>query len=391
MIKEQLWNRNFILISLSNLLMAFSFNLLMPTIPIYLTEVLDTPASQVGIVLSSYSIAVLLIRPFSGFFVDTLPRKILYLAAFTAFSLIFGGYLFAATIVLLVLVRFIHGITWGLTAVAGNTIAIDVIPSSRRGEGVGYFGLTLNIAMAIAPIVGTFLYDCWGFSALIYGCLLSSALGVVIASRIELPLRAPKMHVPISLDRFILIKGIPAGIAFIFCAFPYGMLVSYVVLFGKEIAISTPALFFVFLALGIGTSRLISGRLVDRGYMHPLIGGAMIALAFSLVLLSTVHEVFIFNLSAYLIGIAYGTMVPAFQYLVVALAPSSMRGTANSTYLVAFDIGVSLGMLFGGFMASSYSLSEAYLLGAGSVVFAFIFYHFKVRPHFNHNKLDIES
>lgn len=387
---ERLWNKNFILIFFSNLLMAFSFNLLMPTIPIYLTEVLQTPASQVGIVLSSYSLAVLFIRPFSGYFVDTLPRKPLYLLAFSAFSLVFFGYLFAATVVLLVLVRFVHGITWGLTTVTGNTIAIDVIPSSRRGEGVGYFGLTLNIAMAIAPIVGTILYEHWGFAALIYGCLSSSALGVIIASRIKPVPRPVQVHVPISLDRFILIKGIPAGISFIFCAFPYGMLVSYVVLYGKEIAISMPTLFFVFLALGIGTSRLISGRLVDRGYMHPLIGGAMIALAFSLVLLSTVHEVVIFDLSAYLIGIAYGTMVPAFQYLVVALAPASMRGTANSTYLVSFDIGVSLGMLFGGFMASAYSLSAAYLLGAASVVFSFFLYCFKVRPHFNRNKLKLE-
>ena len=386
MMSERLWSKNFILIFLSNLLMAFAFNLLMPTIPIYLTEQLGIEASRVGIVLSSYTLGILLIRPFSGFLVDTLPRKRLYLLAVAFFGAVFFGYLFAATVALLVLVRFIHGLGWGLSSVASNTIAIDVIPSERRGEGVGYFGLALNIAMATAPIIGTLLYERWGFSALVYGCLITVAIGLAIASRLKLKPRPPVAREPLSLDRFILIKGLHAGVSFVFCAVPYGMLVSYVVLYGREISIATPTLFFVFLALGIGISRLISGRLVDRGYMHRLIAGAMVALMLSLILLSTVHDDIAFCLSALFIGISYGTMVPGFQYLFVNLAPASKRGTANSTYLISFDIGVSLGMLAGGFMASSYSLSAAYMLGSVSILFALFFYLLKVRAHFNRNR-----
>ena len=383
---ERLWNKNFILIFFSNLAMAFAFNLLMPTIPIYLTEKLGIEASRIGIVLSSYTLGILLIRPFSGFLVDTMPRKRLYLIALSFFSLVFLGYLFAATVMLLVLVRFVHGLGWGVTTVSSNTIAIDAIPSGRRGEGVGYFGLTLNIAMATAPIIGTLLYEKWGFPALIYGCLIASTIGMATASQLKLKPRPPEVREPVSLDRFILTKGLPAGLSFVFCALPYGMLVSYVVLYGREISIATPTLFFVFLALGIGISRLVSGRLVDKGYMHRLIAGAMIALTLSLILLSTVHDDTAFCLSALFIGISYGTMVPGFQYLFVNLAPASKRGTANSTYLISFDIGVSLGMLAGGFMASSYSLSAAYMLGAASVVLSFFFYLLKVRSHFNCNR-----
>ena len=389
LMKEPLWNRNFILIFFSNLLMAFSFYLLMPTIPVYLSEVLRTPASQVGIVLSSYTIAILFVRPFSGFLVDRLPRKTLFLFAGLFFWFAFFGYLFAATVMLLVLVRFLHGLGWGVSTVAGSTIAIDVIPASRRGEGMGYFGLTLNIAMAAAPLFGTLLYEKWGISALIYGCLASAGTGLLIAGQIGLARRTPSLNMPLSFDRFILVKGIPAGVSFIFCALPYGMLVSYITLFGREIEIEKPALFFVFLALGVGISRLISGRLVDKGYIHRLIMGAMVALMLSLALLSTVHDVMVFCLSASLIGVSYGTMTPAFQYLFVALAPSSMRGTANSTYLLSFDVGLSLGMLSGGFISSFYPLSTAYLLCTGFIFLALVLYAVKVRGHFNRNRVDI--
>ena len=388
---ERLWNKNFILIFLSNLAMAFAFNLLLPTIPIYLTEQLGIQASKVGIVMSSYTLGILLIRPFSGFLVDTLPRKRLYLIALVFFGMVFCGYLFAATVLLMVLVRFLHGLGWGISSVAGNTIAIDSIPSHRRGEGVGYFGLTLNIAMAVAPIFGTMLYEKGGFPALIYGCLAASAVGMGFASQLKLNHRPPVAREPLSLDRFILVKGLPAGGSFIFCAIPYGMLVSYVILYGREIAISNPPLFFLFLALGIGTSRLISGRLVDKGYMHQLTAGAMIALILSLLLLSTVHDDVAFNASGYFIGVSYGTMVPGFQYLFVNLAPASKRGTANSTYLISFDIGVSLGMLLGGFMASSHSLPDAYLLGAASVAVSLAFYLLKVRSHFDKNKNEVRE
>lgn len=136
--KPILWNRNFVQCCISYFLMNFSFYMLMPTMPVYLVEVLGISTANVGIALSSYTIGLLCVRPFSGFLVDCFSRKPLYLFAFFVFAFMFGGYLIATTMLTIMAVRFVQGGFMGLTSVAGNTIAIDVIPSSRRGEEWGF-------------------------------------------------------------------------------------------------------------------------------------------------------------------------------------------------------------------------------------------------------------
>lgn len=136
--KPVLWNRNFIQCCISYFLMNFSFYMLMPTMPVYLVEVLKINPSEVGVALSSYSIGLLCVRPFSGYLVDCFSRKPLYLFAFMVFACMFAGYLFATTVLTIMAVRFIQGGFMGMTSVSGNTIAIDVIPSRRRGEGMGF-------------------------------------------------------------------------------------------------------------------------------------------------------------------------------------------------------------------------------------------------------------
>lgn len=164
--KPILWNRNFVQCCLSYFLMNFAFYMLMPTMPVYLTEELGIGKSEVGIALSSYTIGVLCVRPFSGYLVDCFSRKPLYLFAFTLFGIFFFGYFFTA-LGLLLLIRFLQGGFMGLTSVAGNTITIDVIPSERRGEGMGFYGLTINLAMSLAPLVAVTAYAHHGFSSII--------------------------------------------------------------------------------------------------------------------------------------------------------------------------------------------------------------------------------
>src|SRR5690606_18562400 len=161
--KEKLWNRNFIIACIANFMVACSFNLLMPTIPIYLSEELNVPASQIGIALSSYAIALLLVRPFCGYWVDVYSRKPLFLLGLTLFIATFFGYYFAFTLLFFIVLRFVHGLFWGLATVSSNTVAIDIIPASRRAEGIGYFGVNTNIAMATAPFVAVNIYDAYGF------------------------------------------------------------------------------------------------------------------------------------------------------------------------------------------------------------------------------------
>lgn len=385
--KPVLWNRNFIQCCISYFLMNFSFYMLMPTMPVYLVEVLKINPSEVGVALSSYSIGLLCVRPFSGYLVDCFSRKPLYLFAFMVFACMFAGYLFATTVLTIMAVRFIQGGFMGMTSVSGNTIAIDVIPSRRRGEGMGFYGLTINLAMSLAPLVAVAIYDRYGFHPLVLVGLAIALVGVGSVCLIRYPKREKVERPPFSLDRFILVKALPTVLAYLLSAIPYGMVVSFVVLYGKEINVSNPGYFFIFMAIGVGTARLISGRLVDHGKIHLVSISALVFLTLSFAVFALFHYEIVFFASALAIGIGFGVCVPAIQCLFVNVAPYHMRGTATSTYLTSFDFGVGIGMLAAGFIASHADLATAYLVGAGCCLVSLLVYLLWVRPSYEKHKL----
>lgn len=387
--KPVLWNRNFIQCCTSYFLMNFAFYMLMPTIPVYLVEELGIETSKVGIALSSYTLGLMIVRPFSGYLVDCLSRKPLYFFAFLAFAIMFTGYLFTTSVVGVMLVRFVQGCFMGLTSVAGNTIAIDVIPSERRGEGMGFYGLTINLAMSFSPLVAVGLYDGTGFHAVVVAGMCIAFAGVFSVSRIHYPKRETISRPPLSLDRFILTKALWAGLTYMLCAIPYGMIISFVVLYGKEINIDNPGYFFIFMAIGVGSARLISGKLVDRGKIHLMTTSALLLLITSFTAFALLHTEIIFFICALAIGIGFGISVPAFQMLFVNVAPHNMRGTATSTYLTSFDLGVGTGMLSAGFISAHYNLASAYLVGAAACVLSLIVYLIFAKPAYERDKLPI--
>lgn len=396
--KDKLITKNYIEILAANFLLFFGFWLLMPVLPFYLAEVFDANKTTIGAVLSCYTIAALCIRPFSGYLLDTFARKPLYLLAYFTFTAIFGGYLIAGTLTLFILFRIIHGVSFGMVTVSGNTIVIDIMPSSRRGEGLGYYGLANNIAMSIGPMTGLFLHDAGADYTLIFCCSLGSCLiGFLCASLVKTTYKPPVKREPISLDRFILLKGIPAGFSLLLLSIPYGMTTNYVAMYAKQIGIqSSTGFFFIFMALGMAVSRLFSGRLVDRGMVTQVIEAGLYLVCFCFFGLSSCGWLttwslqwttyFLFTI-ALLLGIGFGTMFPAYNTLFVNLAPNNQRGTATSTYLTSWDVGIGAGMLLGGYIAEIATFKMAYLFGAALTVISLFYFRSKVAPHFHRHKL----
>ena len=151
---DRLWNSNYLKAWSANFMLYFSFMVVTPLFPLYLSEVFGATKDETGMVLSGYALTALLIRPFSGFFVDSFPRKVVLLVCYGLFAIFFGGYLIAGSLLFFCILRTLHGAPMGATTVANSTVAIDVLPSSRRAEGIGYYGLSNNLGTAIAPTVG---------------------------------------------------------------------------------------------------------------------------------------------------------------------------------------------------------------------------------------------
>ena len=396
--KERLATPSYILIIAANFLQFFGFWLLIPVLPFYLQEVFNADKTSIGAILSCYTIAALCMRPFSGYLLDTFSRKPLYLLAYFFFTAMFGGYMLAGTLTLFIIFRIIHGFSFGMVTVSGNTIVIDIMPSSRRGEGLGYYGLANNIAMSIGPMTGLFLHDASVGYTFIFSCsLIACMIGFLCAYLVKTPYKTPVKREPISLDRFILLKGIPAGISLLLLSIPYGMTTNYVAMYAKQIGItSSTGFFFTLMAIGMAVSRLFSGKLVDKGKITQVIQAGMYLVCscfFGLSACGWVIEwnyqatvVFFFAI-ALLLGIGFGTMFPAYNTLFVNLAPNNQRGTATSTYLTSWDVGIGIGMVVGGYIAEISTFKIAYLSGAALTVFSLFYFFGKVAPHFHRHRL----
>lgn len=396
--KDRLITSSYCFILAANFLLYFGFWLLIPVLPFYLSEVFGAGNSAIGIILSCYTVAALCIRPFSGYFLDTFARKPLYLLAYFIFMSMFAGYIIAGSLALFIMFRIIHGVSFGMVTVGGNTVVIDIMPSSRRGEGLGYYGLSNNIAMAVGPMSGLFLHDAGMSYTTIFCCSLGSCIaGFLCATLVKTPYKPPVKREPISLDRFILLKGIPAGISLLLLSIPYGMTTNYVAMYAKEIGIDvTTGFFFTFMAVGMAISRIFSGRIVDKGKVTQVISAGLYLVVFSFFLLSACVYIISWNVLAcgiiffavaLLLGVGFGIMFPAYNTLFVNLAPNSQRGTATSTYLTSWDVGIGIGMLTGGYIAEVSTFDKAYLFGACLTIISMLYFNGKVTPHYHKNKL----
>jgi MFS family permease len=383
----KLWSFSFFSACIANFLMGFSFYLLIPTLPFFLVERFTIDKGLTGIILSCYVIAALLIRPFSGFMVDKYARKPLYILSFVLFVAFTAGYLVAGGILLFIILRFWHGITWGIITTAGNTLAIDIMPSAKRGEGIGYYGLSLTIAMAIGPMAGLFLYEHYTFDYIFYAAILSGFIGLVFASFIKAPERLPVIHQPFSLDRFILTKSIPVGINVIFITLSYGMILSFAAMYGKEKGISNTGLLFTLMAIGMAVSRIFSGKLIDRGKIRFILILGIIVLSSGFGLFTISSGSTLYFTSSLIMGLGYGVLFPAFQSLFINLGTHQQRGTANSTFFTAFDLGVGGGMILAGKIAEIASLSFAFGICTAACILSLLFFIKITSPYYNKNKL----
>ena len=365
----------------ANFMLFFAFYVLTPLLPLYLSEHFGATKDVIGLVLSGYTITALLFRPFSGYVVDSFPRKMVLMVSFGVFAIFFAGYLAASTLLLFTIVRTLHGGPFGALTVANSTVAIDVLPSSRRTEGIGYYGLSNNLAMAIAPTIGIFIYQLTNsFEFLFWLALIVATTGWLIDSTVKLK---PRVSSPasisspsrLSLDRFFLTRGWLLGLNMVAFGFSFGVLSNYLAIYGKEVMGITggTGTYFMLCSVGLILSRLQGSKALRDGRVtHNAATGMVISLVgYTLfILMPTLNQLSILNSqfsitigyygSALLIGLGNGHMWPAFQNMTINVATNKQRGTANSTILISWDIGMGLGILVGGIVAELISYSAAF-------------------------------
>ena len=375
---EKLWNSDFVKLNIANFLLFFSFYMLTPLLPIYLNVEFGAGKHTIGAVLAGYTIVALIARPLSGFIVDSFPRKKVLLTVYALFALFFGCYLIAGSLFVFTVVRTLHGAPFGATTVANSTMAVDSLPARRRSEGIGYYGLSNNIASALAPSVSIYIYELTqDFNILFFVALVSACAGWLVNSTLKVKgVQVIREKRKLSAGSFFLMKGWRDGIVVMLLAFSYGVISTYLAIYGKEELGVTEGtgMYFLLLSLGLMASRLIGSRSLARGRIVKNACGGMLFSLVGYFVFAAVHNMAGYYASAIIIGLGNGHMYPAMQNIFINLALPSQRGIANASILTSWDAGIGLGVLLGGAIAETLGYHAAFWTAAIGNMIGVVFF-----------------
>lgn len=380
---EKLWTRDFILLSISMLLVSIAFYLLMPTLPVYVIDVLGLDNSKVGLVIALFTLAALLIRPFAGIAVDLLGRRWILIISTILFSVIFIGYKWALMFLPLLIIRFVHGIQWGISTSAYFTAAVDIIPQKKRGRGIGYFGLAFNLAMALGPAIGLLILGVNSFSLLFISACVLSFLGAFILFFTKFPIFKKPTDLHFSWSGLFAKRTLPVTFNVLLVSSTFGGIITFLAIYARENGLSDFAgLYFTLMAVGMGLARIVAGQVLDRYGPRIITLIGLILASGGFWLLAGIPNCSCFLVSSVIIGFGIGIIVPTFQTMANNVATKKRRGVANSTFLTGLDLGIGLGSLYTGFLADSFSLSLAFKVASVMLIISLLVFFFRTLPHY---------
>lgn len=389
--KEKLWNANYIKVMTTNFLLYFAFYLLTPLLPLYLSETFGATKDTIGIVLSGYTVAALIVRPFCGYVVDSFSRKKVLMLCLSGFAVFFAGYIAAGTILMFAICRTLHGGPFGAVTVANSTCAIDVLPSSRRNEGIGLYGLSNNFAMAIAPSIGIYLHNMVDSYMILFWIAFVVAISAVL---ITWTIRLPEKDIirnkeKLSLDRFFLTRAWLLAINIAMFGFCWGVLSNYLAIYSKEVLSITggTGTYFALLSMGLFSSRLQGRKALSQGKLTQNAAEGMLISLVGFTLFVAIPHPVAYYLSAILIGLGNGHLYPAFLNMFVHVARHDQRGTANSSILTGWDLGFGIGCLLGGIVAEHFGYTATFWMVAAENALSVILFFLASRQFFERRKI----
>ena len=351
--KEVLWTKSFIMLMVGNLFVFMSFQMLIPTLPPYIKS-LGASGLEIGLVTALFSIGAVLSRPFIGYMLEYRARKPLVLIGALALLAVTVIYPLSQIVVIFLMFRFVHGLAWGWSTTVNGTAAVDVIPRSRLGEGMGYYGLSITLGMIVAPSLGIYLYQVTEFSNLIIvsAVLGAIALGLLAIVHYQTPdsvENTKKEDLKFSYFGSLVERSswYPAFITLI-ATFGYGTIVTFIVIFGEERGIDQIFLFYLVNAIMASLSRPVAGKWFDNHGPRGLVLLCMFLSFIGMWVLSFAHSNLLIVVAGALFGVGFGSLIPTLQSWTLSKTPDNRRGVANGMFFSSIDLGIGLsGIIFG--------------------------------------------
>ncbi|MGG3467353.1 MFS transporter [Neobacillus pocheonensis] len=369
--KERIWTRDFVLIVLANFFIFLGFQMTLPTIPLFVED-LGGNDQLIGMVVGIFTFSALLLRPYAGRTLETKGRGFVYLIGLAIFVISVGSFGFMPSIALLFVMRVVQGVGWGFSTTASGTIATDLIPAARRGEGMGYYGLSGNLALAFGPSLGLALTGIISFTSFFLLCGGLGLVALLLSSKVHYK-KVEQTKAASKLDLYEKSALKPSVLLF-FLTITFGGIASFLPLYTAEKHISGIQLYFLLYAAALMVTRTFAGQLYDRkGHQAVYIPGT-VCILLAMVLLAWLPNSLVLYVAAILYGLGFGTVQPALQAWSIEKAPISRRGMANATFFSFFDFGVGVGAIVFGQIGHLFGYSSIYKSAAISVFLSMLLY-----------------
>ena len=383
----QLWNKSFIL-CLANNLFLFIFYFAQTTIlPIYIVNELDGTLAQAGLAMTLFMASSIAVRPFSGLIIEKIGRKKALYISETLFCLFSFAYIFADNLTFLLVIRLLHGIWFSILTTVTVPIANDFIPANSKGEGMGYFVMSVNLGIVLGPLIGLSLIQPLSYqmvAAILAGIIcVGFAFCFLIPIQESIKAQVETVKRKLSVHDFVEKKALPISIMAMIISFSYASIMSFISTFAEsKNLLAYASLFFVIFAISMMSLRPITGKIYDRKGPNYVVYPAIALFSIGLIVLSQINSVTGLMIAAVFVGMGFGSAQPCLQTISIQHSPKDRIGHATSTFFTCYDIGIAIGSILLGMVIAHQGYSFAYLLCAFITALSLVFYKlFVYRKH----------
>ena len=371
--EDRLWTNNFKRIWIINLSLSIWGFMLTAPFPFYIIH-LGGNELLIGITAGGVAVAAFIMRPFAGWFLDNVSRSVLFFVGAVVIIAASLLLLLLPILGLAIVLRIMMGCMSSGTTTASVTNAADAIPPKRFGEGIGYLGLGNTLGTALGPFFGLTIMSAFGFPHLFMVCIAMMLIALAVARGFEFKSIDKEKRRKIEIAALFNKDAIPASVVLLLSSLPFGGIVVFVALYGEQYGIGHGSWYFILIAVGSGTARLLSGRIIDKVGEKPMVivGNGCFIVALLLLLF---HSTAAYYLSGLFFGLGFGVMNPAMQAMAMRVVPIEKRGAATSTFQCSFDISSGLGGLIAGGLVTIWGYRPMFgtlivFVGASFIVYA---------------------
>ncbi|WP_394276350.1 MFS transporter [Luteococcus sp.] len=370
--RPPLWTRLFTSLTVANFGVAMIFYMLTSTLSGWALDELGASQTQAGLVGTAWFVGAMVARLVAGRMATTLGERIVVVGSTLAMLLGTLVYPWVGSVALLLVLRFLHGVGFGIAATALTGTALSRVPIERRGEGSGWFSLGLALATGIGPFVGAQLQKGSGQQSVFLAaiaCGLVSVVSSLLVARGMSPRERRRERERLTLSDFVEPRVLPVALTVAVCAMPFGAIITLLSPFARSVGLGEASgWYFLVYALVIAISRPVAGMVQDRVGDTAVLVPMMVAMVAGVVLTAVATSGAVLLAGGALLGLGYGTLVPSGQTVALNLVGSARASLGVSSYFLLVDAGTGIGPFVLGALVEPMGYRGALLVGAGCAV-----------------------